>query len=248
MNPDLERLIRLQQLYLEADDARRRIGEMPSRSEALEARIETARAAVEAAKAGLSDSQTARRAIEKDLTTVQSRLAKFKDQLMEVKTNREYQAMQKEIEVAQHEVAGFEDRVLERMLESDELTAAVKQAEATLSKESSAVAAERAALETERAELEASLEENSRHRALIVPDITPDALATFELLTRGRKGVAMAEARNGMCTICHVRLRPQLFNEVRLNDRLIRCDSCQRILYFVSAPPGNLASSAGAQP
>jgi predicted nucleic acid-binding Zn-ribbon protein len=46
----------------------------------------------------------------------------------------------------------------------------------------------------------------------------------------------MAEARGGICTVCHVRLRPQVFNEVRRNDSLIQCESCNRILYFVPAP------------
>jgi predicted nucleic acid-binding Zn-ribbon protein len=32
--------------------------------------------------------------------------------------------------------------------------------------------------------------------------------------------------------VCHVRLRPQVFNEVRRNEALIQCDSCLRILYF----------------
>jgi predicted nucleic acid-binding Zn-ribbon protein len=43
-----------------------------------------------------------------------------------------------------------------------------------------------------------------------------------------------------------VRLRPQVYNEVRRNEALIRCDSCQRILYFDAASTAALASSAGA--
>jgi predicted nucleic acid-binding Zn-ribbon protein len=165
-----------------------------------------------------------------------------------VKTNREYEAMQKDSEVAQTEVAGFEDKVLERMLESDEMTAAVKNAEAALASEQSAVATERADLERERTVLEGTLESNAAARERLVVDISPDTLSTFETLARGRKGMAMAEARNGHCTICHVRLRPQVYNEVRRNEALIRCDSCQRILYFVAVAAADLAPSARAQP
>jgi hypothetical protein len=52
-------------------------------------------------------------------------------------------------------------------------------------------------------------------------------------VSQRRGGVAVAEARDGICTICHVRLRPQVFNTIRRNDEIIQCDSCQRILYFV---------------
>ena len=43
MNPDLDRLIRLQQLETTADDARRKIADHPARTQALDARLQTAR-------------------------------------------------------------------------------------------------------------------------------------------------------------------------------------------------------------
>ena len=61
------------------------------------------------AKARQAANQTDRRALEKDLAAVQTRLSRYKDQLMEVKTNREYHAMQHEIETAQGEVKRVED-------------------------------------------------------------------------------------------------------------------------------------------
>ncbi len=64
-------------------------------------------------------------------------------------------------------------------------------------------------------------------------------------ITPSLASVAMAEARDGICTVCHVRLRPQVFNTVRRNEAVIQCDSCQRILYFVTpvaAPAAETAS------
>ena len=73
-------------------------------------------------------------------------------------------------------------------------------------------------------------------------------LSIFELVSRRRNGVAVAEARDGICTICHVRLRPQVFNNVRRNDAIIQCDSCNRILYFVPAslPAASATGPVGA--
>src|SRR5947207_2387853 len=132
MDAELERLIALQKLDSAAHDAQRRLAEAPEREKALEIRLETARQTVAAAKARLAENQNARRALEKDVALQQARLSKFRDQLMAVKTNREYQAMQHEIETAQNEVKTLEEKVLERMLEADELSATVKKAEATL--------------------------------------------------------------------------------------------------------------------
>ena len=53
----------------------------------------------------------------------------------------------------------------------------------------------------------------------------------------------VAEARDGICTICHVRLRPQVFNDVRRNEAIVQCESCQRILYYVPAPASQSQAS-----
>jgi len=119
------------------------------------------------------------------------------------------------------------------MLEGDDLTAALKRAEASLTAEQKAVDAERRALAAEIVELKASLERDTKARATLASTIDPGVLATFELVSKRRNGVALAEAKDGVCTICHVRLRPQIFNNVRRNDEIIQCDSCNRILYFV---------------
>ena len=43
---------------------------------------------------------------------------------------------------------------------------------------------------------------------------------------------ALAEARDHKCSACQVMLRPQTYNEVRTNQHILACDSCQRILYY----------------
>ena len=129
MHPDLERVIHLQQIEDAAERSRRAIANEPVRQQELAAALEAARQTLERERARLSANQAARRDIEKELAMQQARLSKFRDQLMEVKTNREYQAMQKEIETAQQEIRKHEDRLLERMIEFDEVTLHVKQAE-----------------------------------------------------------------------------------------------------------------------
>ncbi len=244
MNADLEGLIALQRLDSAAQDARRRLAEQPEHERALGARLDTAREHVASAKSRLAENQTARREIEKDVAMHQGRLSKFREQAMAVKTNQEYHAIQKEIGFAQGEIKTLEDKILERMLEADEITAALKRAEAQLAAEQKAVEADRRALAAEHAELTAALEKNAAERANLARAINPQALATFELVAKRRNGVAVAEARAGICTICHLRLRPQVFNTVMRNEAIIQCDSCNRILFFVPQPPAAAPDAA----
>ncbi len=162
MNSDLERLIALQRLDSAADAARRRLADEPERQKSLETRLESARQRVTHAKEQFTANQAARREIDKEVAVHQGRLSKYREQAMAVKTNVEYHAIQKEIAHAQAEIKTHEDRMLERMLEADDLTAAVKKAEADLAAEQKAVDGDRKAMTAEHTELQASLEQNRR--------------------------------------------------------------------------------------
>ena len=159
---------------------------------------------------------------------------------MEVKTNKEYQAMQKELASAEHEVRAHEDKLLEHMELAEAFAAELKQAEAALKTEQADVAGAQKALDAERHDLQAELARLTTARGEVVAKLSRETLSLFERVAHGRRGIALAEARDGLCTVCHVRLRPQMFNEVRRNDGLHQCDSCTRILYYVApaAAPG----------
>ena len=241
MDSDLQHLIELQDLDLAAERARRRIAELPGAQQALDARIADKNAEVASVKARIAADQVARREVDKELAAVQTRLSKFKGQLMEVKTNKEYQAMQKEMAVAEQEVRAHEDRLLEHMERAETFAAELKSAEAKLKTEQADVAKEQRALDAERGQLEQELAKLTGTRGAVAAKISREALSLFDRIAHGRKGIAVAEARDGLCTVCHVRLRPQVFNEVRRNDGLHQCDSCTRILYYIPSPaPGNV--------
>jgi uncharacterized protein len=237
MSPDLERLIRLQQLDSDVEARRRALADLPVVLRALDDRVSAREESINAVKARLADNLATRRALDKELAVVQGRLTRFKDQLMEVKTNKEYQAMQHEIAMAQDGVRGFEDKILEGLMEADDLERELKTAEAAQSDERAKVIEERATREQESSRMEREIEELSRSRATLVAELSREAVALFEHVSRQRKGHAVAEARDGHCTACHVRLRPQVFNDVRRGDKLIQCESCLRILYTLPPKP-----------
>jgi predicted nucleic acid-binding Zn-ribbon protein len=58
--------------------------------------------------------------------------------------------------------------------------------------------------------------------------------ALLQQYTRLQKtrGEAVVAVKDGSCTGCGIALTPQTYNEVRRNDRMFTCGSCNRILYF----------------
>ena len=102
--------------------------------------------------------------------------------------------------------------------------------------------ADRKAQAAELDALKTSLDRITRERAELVASLDRQVLALFEMVSKRRNGVAVAEARGGICTICHVRLRPQVFNTVLRNEQIIQCDHCNRILYFSQPRPRRAAA------
>jgi predicted nucleic acid-binding Zn-ribbon protein len=243
MHPDLERLIQLQKHDLELRALHQTIDTEAERHQQIEVALDTQRSAVRHIREQVTENQNTRRAIEKELAQVQARLSRYRDQLMEVKTNKEYHAMQTEIAAAEAEVRKQEDRILECMVAADQVTAEATSAERELARaEADAKAAiEALARDTEQARQRLTAAEASRRAlAATLPRAT---LTLFENIASHR-GTAVVEARDGHCSVCHVRLRPKFYQDLRRNDAILQCESCHRILYFVPAMPQAPQSTA----
>jgi uncharacterized protein len=237
MLPDLQRLIELQDIESRAAVAAKAIAEAPGRIAALDALLQSATATLAAARQALTDNQSHRRSIDNDLVSAQQRQGKYREQLMAVKTNDEYRAMQHQIESVGAEVLQHEERVLVSMLEADEVNAAIKKAEAAMKAAQSKVAQERAAIENDVKAHQAALAECNATRDTVIAALDNKGVVdTFQRIAKVR-GTAVARAEGERCTVCQVRLRPAVFAEVRKGDQIVQCDSCNRILYFVAPKP-----------
>jgi predicted nucleic acid-binding Zn-ribbon protein len=76
------------------------------------------------------------------------------------------------------------------------------------------------------------LDELLARRLPALEALSANARATYERLSRMRSGFALAEARDYSCLACRMKIRPQVFNDIRRGEKIITCESCGRILYF----------------
>jgi len=144
--------------------------------------------------------------------------------------------MLKEIEGEQAKIRDIEDRVLERMIEAEDLQKKVQEAEGHLEAEKARVAAEKARLEAERQRASEELDRTQARRRELVVALNATVADLYERVRKARRGVAVAEVRDGFCGACNVRLRPQVYNEARTNEAILPCENCSRILYYVEPP------------
>jgi predicted nucleic acid-binding Zn-ribbon protein len=244
MSPVLERLVKLQEIETRAAESQKRIAEAPLLIATLDAKLNAARDALASAKQAVAANQTDRRNLDRDLIAAQQRLSKYQEQLMAVKTNEEYHAMQHQIAAAKNDVGRIEELVIINMVDADETSAKLKAAEAALKKEEGVIARERGAIETDVADKRTMLEQTVRDRDTLMPEIDRHSRDLFDRVLKARQGVAVAPAIDGHCSICHVRLRPQVYHSIVRNEEIIQCDSCQRILYFAGVRQASAAGQA----
>ena len=243
MHPDLKTLIDLQQVDAKIADLTSQIDALPSQIATLEAQLNKFLHAHEDRKQRLSANQKERRDLEGEIQSTQAKISKHKEQLYQVKTNEQYRAMLKEIEGEEANIRGIEDRVLEKMVEGEEVQKNINQTATRLEGEKARVAAETRRLDSIR---EACVRERDgvlARRKELATSLSERVLELYERLRRWRHD-ALALVREGACAACNFVLRPQFYNEVRTNEALLECENCRRILYYVE-PPAETGEDAG---
>lgn len=231
MHSDLEALLDLHRADLELRKHDARLAELPKQKAAIEERILKERQALDAAKAALDQTAKDRKRLEGEVQDLEAKRSKYKGQLGEVKTNKEYTALLHEIENVEGQIRSREDTILDEMEKIEGGQAAVKKEETAFRALEAERRQEIRAIEGEIAKEKAARDDVEARRSRIAAALKADLMAEYARIAKAR-GTALAEAKDGGCAACHVKLRPQVFLDVKRNDAVRTCSSCSRILYF----------------
>jgi hypothetical protein len=236
MNPDLEKLVRLHHVEADLKRVEAELAEIPHRRRVGEDATARERARLDAARAALDVSQKARKQHEAQVQDLETKRSKYKGQLMEVKTNKEYTAVLHEIEGVERDIKAREDVILEEMEKAEALGQDVRREEADFKAVEADAKKEKTDLDARTATLGAEVQRLGKERALVAASVPEELLALYSRVAKQR-GTGVAEAREGMCQSCHVRMRVQIWVEVRKNDQVFQCESCSRVLFYEPPPP-----------
>jgi len=245
VHSDLKNVIELQQVDLKIAELTKQIDSLPAQIQSLHSRLDEFIHAQEERKKRLAANQRARKDLDGDIKAIQEKIARHKDQLYQVKTNDQFRAMTKEIEGEEAKVRAIEDEILEKMLEAEEIQKHLQEAATRLESEKGRVAAEVARLESEQKADDDERRSLQARRAEIQDSLSESTRNLYQRIRQARRGMAVAEVREGLCTACNVLLRPQVYNEVRTNEELLTCENCGRIIYYVEPAPAQTGESNG---
>jgi uncharacterized protein len=227
----LDKLLELQKLDLAIAKLDAQMRAIPRTIEMIEGRLAKARKEFEEAKEKTDHLQKDRRAKERELEEFNQTAKKKQARLYEIKTNEEYSAVLKEIEALKVKSSKIETEILEQMEQGDLTAKIVTEAERVFATEQGVCQKERQEKETELAALQKELADLQAARQAQASRLDPELLRLYTRLIRNRD-VAVVEVLDGSCQGCGMALTPQAYAEIRRNDRMFACPSCNRLLYF----------------
>jgi len=246
MPPDLKLVIHLQDLDNRIGELQREIGALPKHIAVIERTLEAHLRKLEADQAALAANQRDRKSQDTVIQVQNQKISHLKEQMMGAKTNDQYRAFQKEIEFCEKDIRKAEDRVLTLMEESEPLEANVKIAQVALQEEKRKVESEKQEARQRTSADQQALVALRADRESVVADVKPGVYSSYERLRAKRRGLAVAEAIDGRCSACHMALRLQFYQELRIStDDVMFCESCGRILFY--NPPVSFEDAAAAQ-
>jgi len=234
MHPDLEKLVVLQGLDVEAKRLRDEMAALPKQVAGLASKAKATVGQRAVVVELIAKEEVLRRRQELDVKDYQAKIAKVRKQLDQATTTVQVTAFEHEIGFAQAEVSRLEDAELESMERSEALEAQKALADEAVASDEKILERERGrAAETIAAD-KAALAEMEKQRAAVRPEIGENSLSIYDRIAKS-KGTAVAEALNQKCMACQMMLRPQEWNDLRdrgNDETMMTCESCGRLLYY----------------
>ena len=231
MNPDLRNLIALQDLELKIASLQKEAAALPEKIQAFENELQRIRTVYQERVAHMKELSNRRRTLEGQVDLARNKLSRLKDQLMAVKTNKEYTAMLHEIQIAEDQIRSEEDKILEVMEEMENKEMDLKSAEKEMLRRSAELQENMRQTNESAPLLESELARLREEKVLMESQVGTELLSRYRRIAEARKGIALAEAKDELCSACHVRIRPQMYADLLRTENIHACDSCSRILF-----------------
>ena len=204
----------------------------PQELEEAQARLDEQQARVKAAEDRVKALQLSQKEKEGELQTKEGSVKKLQGQLFQVKTNREYTAMQHEIEALKADNSLLEEGILKIFDEIEAANKVKQQEQQRLAELQGQFKVEQARIDRELTAITERLTQLDRQRDEMRPAVPAKELQLYERILAMREGRAMVPLMKHACGGCHRRVPPQVVSEVHLKAGLVTCEHCNRILYY----------------
>ncbi len=227
----LKTLFQLQTALSAIDEKKALRGELPLEVEDLEAEIEGLTTRLDRIKAEIGDFERAISQKRGEIIEAQASVDRYKQQLNDVRNNREYDTLSKEIEFQTLEIELCNKKIGEASRRIDEKNVELDSSAAVLEEK-------RGDLELKKSELDEIMDETRneedqlREKAReLEARMEPRLLASFKRIRKNaRNGLGIVYVQRDACGGCFNKIPPQRQLDIKMHKKIIVCEYCGRIL------------------
>lgn len=211
---------------------------LPEKAAELDESFRSSKERIDEERTGLEGLNKLHKEKESELRAGQDKLRKARERLLEVKTNKEYQAMLTEIDTIEKINGKIEEEILVLFDRIDEKKGALKTHEKEFEQIHSKFEVERKKIDEEMASLDGALQEQKARFDALIGNLEHDLRRRYEMIKIRRNGIAIVAVRKGICSGCNMNLPPQFYNELKRSDQILCCPNCNRLLYWEESVNG----------
>jgi len=231
---EFNNLIQLQKLDKETMNISFFLENIPSQIDEISKKIESSSQIISQAKEKMIQNQKKRRDLEAEVKDIKENKSKYNRQLNDIKTNIEYSSLLKEIKEAQQKVDALEEEIISEMLAADEIEDEIKTANQKHIEAEQKLSKEKEILQQKKKESEAKKKELIQEKEKLMPKIPAEQIGLYLKIFKKNNGIPLSPVNEDFCSMCHMRIRPQMLNELKGKKKLILCENCGRILYVLN--------------
>lgn len=228
---DIEVLKLVQVLDREIYDLGQELESIPVQLRGCEQVLESAKAKAKELEKQHKDFQLKQKEKEGELAQKEEQVKKLQGQLSQVKTNKEYSAMQQEINSVKADNSLLEEAIL-RLMDDVEISAKELSAGREIQKqEEKNFENKKSEFKIREADCHKRISELQGKKKEMMSQVSPQTDLLYEKILAKKNGAALARVDGENCSSCHILLRPQIQNEIKLRENIVVCENCTRILY-----------------
>lgn len=226
-------LIKLQDIDLRIRDIDQKLRTEPKALDEIKKELDQAKQELSLQMEKLKEKEREKRNAELELSDCEARIKKSQQRIMEVKTNKEYQALLIEIDEIKTLVSQWEERILELLEDIDSIKKTIAEGEKRIKELEKRRDLMQIRVNNSLKRLKEELSVLRQDREEVAKKLPEDLVKRYNFICDRRNGKAIVPVNHdAVCEGCHMHIPPQQYNELLKVDRIMSCPTCQRIIYW----------------
>jgi len=226
-----ELLAAVQEIDMQILRLEKELTDIPARKKTIEQANAHKQESLKSAKTLLASKQSATKQIELDVEAERQKIRKFREQQVQLKSNKEFKAMEDEIRQVEKKIGALEEKEIVSLEESDKVSVTVASIKHLMDKAEQEMRVELDGMDKRCADLDAKRQKLVAERTEKVVGVDPRWLNRYEAILKSKKDRALVRVDHKVCGGCNMALPPHVVHDARRGDLLLSCSFCGRLLY-----------------